>query len=117
MAIDYLNSLAHVPSGSTGTSSEWAELFTVPTGKVAIVKAIHHTNITGSQIDVNVQISGSSGEFYLAKSVALPAQSSFQAADTSINLIAGQTLKVINTNIPSGSDVIVSYLLTSASVS
>ena len=117
MAVDYLNAIAHVPSGSEETTGDYTTLLTVPTGKVALIKGIHHTNVTGSQININVQISGSTGVYYLAKNSALPAQSSFQPIDSTINLTAGQSLKVLNSNIDSGSDVTVSYLLVSSSVS
>ena len=116
MAIDYKNALAHVPSGSYTVNAEWVNMFEVPTGKVAIVQAMHQTNVTSSQVAVNIQISGSGGPYHLAKSAALPIQSAFQASDTSINLTAGQVLRA-QTSITSGSDFIVSYMLVSASVS
>lgn len=116
MAVEYLNSIKHIMSGSIETSGDYTDMFQVPVSKSAIIKAMHMTNVTSSQLGIYVQVSGSTGQFYLAKNVALPTQASFQVSDAAINLTAGQVLKAMN-SLDSGSDFTVSYLLVSESIS
>lgn len=93
-----------LPTGST-------ILYTAPDATTTIVKNLYISNTTTGSIyiDVVVNKSGSSTNYFLIQSASVPVQTSFQPLSDPLVLQTGDVIK-FNTTVFSGSDTLMSYL-------
>ena len=79
--------------------------YTVPSATVAVVIGMNLSNVTASQITVDVQVGG----VYLVKGAPIPAGSGLSVLDGKIILEAADTV-VVTASAASAADVILSVL-------
>ena len=86
-------------------------IYTTPSLTTTIVKSLYLSNtITGSiSLDVIINKSGSSTNYFLISSASVPVQSAFQPISDTLVLQTGDSL-VIGNSLPSSSNAILSYL-------
>ena len=86
-------------------------IYTTPSLTTTIVKSLYLSNtITGSiSLDVIINKSGSSTNYFLISHAAVPVQSAFQPISDTLVLQTGDSL-VIGNSLPSSSNAILSYL-------
>ena len=91
--------------GTTGASTIYAGI----TG-TAIINGIHVANTSTSTANsVSIQLFKGATGYYIVRTAAVPIQSTYQALDTPIPLITGDTLKA-TAGVTAGLDIIVSVL-------
>jgi hypothetical protein len=91
--------------GTTGASTIYAGI----TG-TAIINGIHVANTSTSTANsVSIQLFKGATGYYIVRAAAVPIQSTYQALDTPIPLITGDTLKA-TAGVTAGLDIIVSVL-------
>jgi hypothetical protein len=91
--------------GTTGASTIYAGI----TG-TAIINGIHVANTSTSTANsVSIQLFKGATGYYIVRAAAVPIQSTYQALDTPIPLITGDTLKA-TAGATAGLDIIVSVL-------
>jgi hypothetical protein len=91
--------------GTTGASTIYAGI----TG-TAIINGIHVANTSTSTANsVSIQLFKGATGYYIIRDAAVPIQSTYQALDTPIPLITGDTLKA-TAGVTAGLDIIVSVL-------
>ena len=111
MATEYSGSQKHLAAGS------WTHAVTAPSAMVNIVNLVQATNVTSSAATLNIAVSSSAGEFYLAKGVNINTQASYVVVDQPVVINAGSHLVAECTNINNGLDLVTSYLQATSSVS
>ncbi len=86
-------------------------VYTAPAATTAILKSLYLTNLTTGSIglDVIVQKSGSSNNFYLIPSASIPVQAAFQPISDTLVLQTGDSLR-IGASVISSSDALLSYM-------
>jgi len=97
------NTFKNYTSSAVGTSA--TTVYTVPASTVAVVIGMNLSNVTASQITVDVQVGG----VYLIKAAPIPAGSALSALDGKIILEAADVLEVTSSD-ASSVDVILSVL-------
>ena len=97
------NTFLNYTSASVGTSP--VTTYTVGASTTAVVIGLNISNVTASQIAVDVQVAG----VYLVKGVPIPAGSSLSVLDGKIILEAADTA-VVTSNTAASVDVIISVL-------
>lgn len=97
------NTYKNYTSASVGTSP--VTTYTVPASTAAIVIGCNLSNVTTSQITVDVQVAG----VYLIKDAPIPAGSALSVLDGKIILEAADTV-VVTSDTATSADVIVSVL-------
>lgn len=75
------------PGTSNGT------LYTVPVGKIAVVKTIHATNVTATAATVTMSIGGSTDADMFFKGLSVPANDSYDWPGQELVLEAGDTIE------------------------
>ena len=99
--------LTAVEINATGSTT----VYTAPTATTAIIKSLYLTNLTTGSIglDVIVQKSGSSTNFFLIPSASIPVQAAFQPISDTLVLQTGDSIR-IGASIVSSSDALLSYM-------
>lgn len=99
--------LTAVEINATGSTT----VYTAPTATTAIIKSLYLTNLTTGSIglDVIVQKSGSSNNFFLIPSASIPVQASFQPISDTLVLQTGDSIR-IGASTVSSSDALLSYM-------
>lgn len=97
------NVFKNYTSSAVGTSA--TTVYTVPASTVAVVIGMNLSNVTASQITVDVQVGG----VYLVKGAPIPAGSGLSVLDGKIILEAADTV-VVTASAASAADVILSVL-------
>ena len=97
------NTFLNYTSASVGTSP--VTTYTVGASTTAVVIGLNISNVTGSQIAVDVQVAG----VYLVKGVPIPANSAVSVLDGKIILETTNTV-VVTSDAATSADVIVSVL-------
>ena len=97
------NTFLNYTSASVGTSP--VTTYTVGASTTAVVIGLNISNVTASQIAVDVQVAG----VYLVKGVPIPANSAVSVLDGKIILKTTNTV-VITSDAATSADVIVSVL-------
>ena len=97
------NTFLNYTSASVGTSP--VTTYTVGASTTAVVIGLNISNVTASQIAVDVQVAG----VYLVKGAPVPANSALSVLDGKIILEAADTV-VVTSDTASSCDVIVSVL-------
>lgn len=97
------NTYKNYTSASVGTSP--VTTYTVPASTAAIVIGCNLSNVTTSQITVDVQVAG----VYLIKDAPIPSGSALSVLDGKIILEAADTV-VVTSDTATSADVIVSVL-------
>jgi len=97
------NTFLNYTSASVGTSP--VTTYTVGASTTAVVIGLNISNVTASQIAVDVQVAG----VYLVKGVPIPANSAVSVLDGKIILKTTNTV-VITSSAATSADVIVSVL-------
>jgi hypothetical protein len=97
------NTFLNYTSASVGTSP--VTTYTVGASTTAVVIGLNISNVTGSQIAVDVQVAG----VYLVKGVPIPANSAISVLDGKIILETTNTV-VVTSSAATSADVIVSVL-------
>lgn len=97
------NTFLNYTSASVGTSP--VTTYTVGASTTAVVIGLNISNVTGSQIAVDVQVAG----VYLVKGVPIPANSAVSVLDGKIILETTNTV-VVTSSAATSADVIVSVL-------
>jgi len=97
------NTFLNYTSASVGTSP--VTTYTVGASTTAVVIGLNISNVTGSQIAVDVQVAG----VYLVKGVPIPANSAISVLDGKIILETTNTV-VVTSDTATSADVIVSVL-------
>jgi len=98
-----MNVFKNYTSSAVGTSA--TTVYTVPASTVAVVIGMNLSNVTASQITVDVQVGG----VYLVKGAPIPAGSGLSVLDGKIILEAADTV-VVTASAASAADVILSVL-------
>lgn len=97
------NTFLNYTSASVGTSP--VTTYTVGASTTAVVIGLNISNVTASQIAVDVQVAG----VYLVKGVPIPANSAISVLDGKIILKTTNTV-VVTSDTATSADVIVSVL-------
>ena len=97
------NTFLNYTSASVGTSP--VTTYTVGASTTAVVIGLNISNVTASQIAVDVQVAG----VYLVKGVPIPANSAISVLDGKIILATTNTV-VVTSDAATSADVIVSVL-------
>tara|TARA_R110000796_G_C14528128_1_gene431544 strand:+ start:1428 stop:1736 length:309 start_codon:yes stop_codon:yes gene_type:complete len=97
------NTFLNYTSASVGTSP--VTTYTVSASTTAVVIGLNISNVTASQIAVDVQVAG----VYLVKGVPIPANSAVSVLDGKIILETTNTV-VVTSDTATSADVIVSVL-------
>lgn len=96
-----------VSSASVGTTL--TDIYTVDSGKTAIVVGINLANVVDSQIKVTVILTTGSSNVHLVKNVPVPAGSTLAVLDGKLVAEAGDIIKV-ESDTAASTDVIISIL-------
>tara|TARA_R110000772_G_scaffold18672_3_gene52761 strand:- start:511 stop:819 length:309 start_codon:yes stop_codon:yes gene_type:complete len=97
------NTFLNYTSASVGTSP--VTTYTVGASTTAVVIGLNISNVTASQIAVDVQVAG----VYLVKGIPIPANSAVSVLDGKIILETTNTV-VVTSSVATSADVIVSVL-------
>lgn len=91
------------------TGSGTTTIYTVPSLTTTLVKSLYISNVTSSNITIDVIVQKGGTNYWLIQSSSIPVQTSFQPISDTLVLQSGDSLRISTPNV-SGSDTLLSYM-------